>query len=243
MILLEDIAKSRGATFCTPREVVSRTEMESVLNQLAMLHGRYWRRLGAQARWLRTPHNVISRFSECFDYLALVRTGLERARSVLPDPVMRKAHLLWSGYDASLAAASTGPLTLIHGDPHIGNLYRTGEGEMGILDWQMVMKGRWSHDFAYAMITSLRPEDRRAWERDLLGFYLERLNNSGGGSLTIENAWMEYRQQSLHALLGWLATIGAGSEQPSMQADETSLGVLERAGAAFIDLDPLAALE
>jgi phosphotransferase family enzyme len=65
--------------------------------------------------------------------------------------------------------------TLLHQDTHLANWYALPDGSMGIADWQCVARGQWALDVAYALAIGLSTEDRRAWKRDLIALYLQRL--------------------------------------------------------------------
>jgi hypothetical protein len=113
---------------------------------------------------------------------------------------------------------------------------------MGLTDWQIVMRGSWAYDFSYTVASGLTVEDRRAWEHDLLAFYLERLAAAGGEAPAMGDAWLAYRQQAIYPCFIWLATIGRSVIQPKYQPDEISLGIIERTANAILDLDPLGAV-
>jgi hypothetical protein len=113
---------------------------------------------------------------------------------------------------------------------------------MGFTDWQIVMRGSWAYDFSYTVASGLTVEDRRAWEHDLLAFYLERLAAAGGEAPAMGDAWLAYRQQAIYPCFIWLATIGRSVIQPKYQPDEISLGIIERTANAILDLDPLGAV-
>jgi hypothetical protein len=98
-------------------------------------------------------------------------------------------------------------------------------------------------DVAYALSSALTVEDRRAWERELITLYIDRLSAAGGPRLSADDAWLTYRQQPFHGLVFWLYTIGAGRMQPAMQPDEVSLANLERMTNMIVDLDSFDALE
>ncbi len=49
------------------------------------------------------------------------------------------------------------PITVLHGDPHPRNTYTLPDGRMGVLDWQLIRRGSWSHDVGYALIGALPP--------------------------------------------------------------------------------------
>ncbi len=114
---------------------------------------------------------------------------------------------------------------------------------MGFTDWQVVLCGSWAYDFAYVVASGLDVADRRAWERDLLTGYLERLAACGAPVLDFDIAWLAYRQQALYPYFIWLSTIGHSVIQPKYQPDEVCLGIIERTATAVLDLDAAEAVE
>src|SRR5206468_3652314 len=80
--------------------------------------------------------------------------------------VVRAIRKLWELDDA-------GPLTLVHGDAHLGNTYIDRQGRPGFLDWQCVCVGPALWDVAYFIGGALSAEDRCAHERSLLLHYLQ----------------------------------------------------------------------
>ena len=122
---------------------------------------------------------------------------------------------------------------------HLKNWYVAANGEMGLNDWQCSCKGNWGRDLAYAISTGLAIDDRRAWERDLLRFYLDRLQAAGGPALPFEDAWRIYRQQLFSALAWWTGTLGQPPEAPKMQPKASSLEFIKRMTHAIDDLDAL----
>jgi aminoglycoside phosphotransferase (APT) family kinase protein len=135
-----------------------------------------------------------------------------------------------------------GPQTLLHGDVHPGNWYVTGDNRMGLYDWQCAARGGGARDVAYALSTHLTVEDRRAWERDLLARYCDRLAAAGCRVPNFEAALLAYRQQMLHAMFMWLVTIGRYSLQPEMQPKDVTLESVRRTCQAAEDLDSLDAI-
>src|SRR3546814_7238951 len=68
----------------------------------------------------------------------------------------------WTRYVGSLGR---GPVTLLHGDAHVGNTYVLPDGSVGFLDWQVVRRGCWSQDVGYFLVGALTQDDRREHER------------------------------------------------------------------------------
>ncbi|WP_344871997.1 phosphotransferase [Allokutzneria multivorans] len=242
--LMEDIAASRGATFCTPKTPISRAEIEDLLSAMAHWHGRFWDSEELRGHgWLKPPSGHFDNLDRLIGFAKRCEVGAKRARSVIPDALIPLQDKLYRGLERSLTIASEGPLTLLHGDSHVGNTYRTSAGRMGFTDWQIVMRGSWAFDFAYTVNSGLDLANRRAWARELLEFYLERLAEAGAQAPGADAAWLAYRRQSFFPYFVWLATIGHSAIQPKYQPDEVSLGIIERTGVALLELDGLAALE
>jgi len=129
------------------------------------------------------------------------------------------------------------PRTLLHGDPHAGQTYRTAAGRMGLADWQALMQGGWSYDVAYFIGSACEPEDRRNWEVELLELYLEALSRAGGKAPDLDEAMLRYRQSLFYPYSAWAFTIGRAFYQPKMQPDEISLAIIKRLATAIDDLD------
>jgi len=240
-IILEDIIATKGAEFFTPLNPVSRTHIEGMLDILAATHGRYWEspRLKSEFTWLRTPEEWIGHVEDPIAYERRSGVGMQRAASVIPKSLLGREREIYQAFRAGMTVSSQGPLTYLHGDPHCRNYYLTKAGNVGVVDWQVTFRGGWGHDFAYTMLSSLNVQNRRAWERDLLAYYLDRLKAYGGTPPAPAQAWETYRRQTMYTFVGWLYTIGFGPLQPNMQPDTVCLEVIERSAAAVEDLDSI----
>jgi len=120
---------------------------------------------------------------------------------------------------------------------------RRGDGPTGSAP--PAAAGRWTSPTRCSP-GGLAIDDRRAWERDLLTRYLETLAKLGvtpdAGLPTFGQAWLAYRQQTWHAFVFWIYTIGAGRMQPAMQPEAVSRANLARMAAAIDDLESLDAV-
>jgi aminoglycoside phosphotransferase (APT) family kinase protein len=168
--------------------------------------------------------------------------GIDRAADVCAPGFLDRRTEVWPAFMRSLELNVGGPTTLLHQDTHAGNWFNTPDGEMGLYDWQCMARGCWALDVAYAFMSGLTVEDRRAWEYELLDYYLHLLREAGGEPPEFDVAWTLYRQQVFHGLAFWLITIGAGRFQPDMQPVEISRVNLQRMTHAVMDLDSFAAL-
>jgi aminoglycoside phosphotransferase (APT) family kinase protein len=155
---------------------------------------------------------------------------------ITPLRLRGRSTTIWQKFVASIDAHRDLPRTLIHGDVHLGNWYRTGSGAMGLCDWQCISVGHWSRDLAYALTSALSIEQRRGWERELIALYLQRLAEAGGDVLDFATTWDLYRQQTLGALVMWTPTHQPPRFLPAMQPKSMTSEMLCRILTAVDDL-------
>jgi hypothetical protein len=236
MIVLEDIDATKGAEFIQPTTALTRSEVEDVLLNMAAYHGTWWE--SPQLSILKTPRDHYRNVADMLDMGGRCAVGMERARSVIPANLYGQADRMWEGTQRGLdMCTDTLPRTLLHGDPHAGQTYRTAEGRMGLADWQAVMQGGWSYDVAYFIGSACDVDDRRSWEVELLELYLDALDRAGGKAPDLDEAVLRYRQSLFYPYSAWAFTIGRAFYQPRMQPDEISLAIIERLATAIDDLD------
>lgn len=120
--------------------------------------------------------------------------------------------------------------TLLHGDTHLGNVYFTGDGRIGFLDWSAFHFGSCFHDIVYHMTAMLTIEDRRAHEMEILDHYLETLHRKGGPKFDRNDPelMIEYRRSFMTNVI-WLICPDA------LQTKERVHTLCERTVAAYND--------
>ena len=238
LLVMEDLIK-RGAD---PRDATRPMNVEQVergIRGLARLHSQYW---GLSAR----THSKL-RFVKTWKpsqgwqvgLKARIPLGLERAAQALPAEVARlKAGAIVSFWTRYVASLTDGPMTLLHGDAHIGNTYVLPDGDVGFLDWQVVRRGGWSQDVGYFLISALTEVDRRAHERSLLEEYRRTLEVPAGERPSAQAVWERYRATPAYGLAIWLSTLGT----EGYQSQEVSMTLSQRFASAFLELHTLSAL-
>jgi Phosphotransferase enzyme family len=238
LLVMEDLTQ-RGAD---PRDATRPMTVDQVakgLRGLARLHSRYWglsRKTHPQLRWVKT-------WKPGKGWLVGLRKripiGLERGAQALPPGVTKfdgdELVNLWSRYVQSL---TRGPMTLLHGDAHIGNTYVLPDGDVGFLDWQVVRRGNWSQDVGYFLVGALNETDRRSNDAELLEIYRNALEVPENQRPSAEQAWLQYRTTPAYGLAIWLSTLGTDG----WQSREVSLALAQRYASAFIELDSVSAL-
>lgn len=245
MFLMEDVATTRGVVFGDPtKHYIDRARAEAIVTTLATLHGTLWEspRFAGDLASVRDTLRWQTDVNDTIAFPKRTVIGFDRAESVFPSAFRRRRNDIFGALMTSLALHKSAPTTLLHSDVHSRNWYLTPDGGMGLYDWQLISRGSWAMDIAYALSSALTVDDRRAWERELIALYVDRLSAAGGPQLGVDDAWLAYRQQPFHGLVFWLYTIGAGRMQPAMQPDEVSLANLERMTNMIVDLDSFDAL-
>lgn len=239
-LLLEDLAE-RGARFPDATQVVSVDEVRSLLQQLARLHAAFWEspRFDGDLAWVATPHaggmsallgpighdliaDQLARHPFKVDLLAPLGVGFEE---------------LWATLVDARSVLDLAPVTLLHGDTHVGNTYLLPEGG-GLLDWQLQVRGCWAHDVVYLLSTALDTEQRRAHGRRLVADYVGELGRLGVATPPdADEAWEWCRRAVVWGLVvGWLIC------PPANYGMDITVANIERMVAAVGDLDALAAV-
>ena len=242
IVVLSDLSAS-ATEFCNHETRMTRRRAESQLELLAKMHGSCYanaglrERLSALPSWPEFFHNT-----RAFGIEHGSNRGFLAAEEVIPPDLYRRFAEIWPATIASVELHKQLPLTLAHGDVHLKNWYVAESGEMGLGDWQCASRGHWGRDVAYAISTALTVEDRRAWEKDLLRFYLDHLRSAGGPSVSWEEAWLHYRQQLMSALTWWTITLTPTADLPDMQPQDVTLEFIRRIATAMDDVDTLGSL-
>jgi hypothetical protein len=239
LLVMEDL----DARNADPRDATRPLSVEQVMNGvrgLARLHGRYWNlsptthpALAWVQTWAPTEGWQVGLRKR-------VPIGLQRAADLLP-PALRVLDGdavvdLWARYVATLAQE---PVTLLHGDAHIGNTYVLPDGEVGFLDWQVVRRGNWSQDVGYFVVGALTEDDRRRSERALIEAWRAALDLPDAQRPSAESAWLHYRATPAYGLAIWLSTLGTDG----WQAPAISRALVQRYASAFVELDTADALD
>lgn len=238
LLVMEDL-RGRGADPRDATRPMSAEQVASGLRGLAQVHSRFWGFTGRshpKLRWVKT-------WKPSKGWQVGLRRrapiGLARGLELLPAEITKYSGDqivdFWARYVGLLAA---GPVTLLHGDAHIGNTYVLPEGGVGFLDWQVTRRGHWSQDAGYFLAGSLTIEDRRRHQMELVKAYRRALQVPEEQRPSAEDAWLWYRASPAYGLAVWLSTLGTDS----YQTREISLALAQRYAAAFVELDTPSAL-
>ena len=200
IIIMRDLIE-QGANFCSALDPFTLDDAADSLSQIARLH--------AGAGMMDRVPNLSRRIADLAAWKIIAAPELQalldgpRGREL--DDRTRNAERLIAAYEALAEADAALPATLLHGDCHAGNVYRTAEG-LGLVDWQLLQRGSWALDVAYHICAVLPVERAEAGEWDLLDHYLETARSFGAVVPGREEARAQYRAATVYGYYLWAIT-------------------------------------
>ncbi|MCY4426734.1 MAG: phosphotransferase [Halieaceae bacterium] len=239
IVILEDIADQ--VRFCDETTDISRARAESQIQLIAKLHSTLYEssQLDSELADLSSVNQFYDATCEVFGWQSAAENGVLASESFMPASVFARKEEIWPATHFVYQLHLSLPRTFTHGDVHLKNWYITASDDMGLQDWQCAAVGHWSRDLAYVISTALSIENRRAWERELLALYIDRMKAGGVEMPDWDEVFTRYRQQMLPALAMWTATLTPPEDAPEMQPPATSIKFIRRMSQAMEDLDSL----
>lgn len=190
-LLLEDLGAARNPD----QESGALLEDARVaIDHLARFHGHFWQHplLDACADWLPLPNANREAFaffvSRAWRACAARYPALPTSRPEVLDTLERVTGPL-------LDRLSIGPITLLHGDCRLDNMFFASEAwpePFAIIDWQLALRGRGMWDVAIFLVGSLTPADHAAFAPALLSRYHAALSAAVGGGYSLEACTADY---------------------------------------------------
>ena len=229
VLLMEDL-EATGCTTSDGTVGLTPDAAAQALTDLAELHVRFENpsRRRAEAPWVSEP--VHSEYGA-----VLLQQGLDRHRDRLTSTFAELAELYIERLADLHALWHEGPHTVIHGDPHLGNLF-DDDGRTGFLDWGIINVSTPLRDASYLLTMALGIEDRRKHERELWRHYLEARSAFGGAPISFDEAWRGHRIQTAYTVPA-CCQIVTFPETASDARRVFSAAFLARAEAALEDLE------
>lgn len=160
-------------------------------------------------------------------------------RERLTDAYAATAQIYLDQHAGVEALWNAGPQSLIHGDPHIGNVFLDGP-RVGFLDWGMLTVMPSMRDVSYFITMSMTPADRAAHERDLLQHYVDARRALGGEEITFDAAWLAHRVHAAYTVLASFLSFAPHYDTEDLAGFNDAFR--GRSFAALDDLDTVGAL-
>lgn len=233
LILMEDLS-ARNVTFPRAQTPFDYAQESRVLDALARLHAQWWDRPELQddgeLGWVMTQFDGASReYQSRYLKPQVWQSFMAKPRGAATPKSFHDSERMQRALERLAEFHESTPLTLAHGDTHLGNLYVERDGTPGFLDMQ-VRRSPWYQDVAYHMTAALDVIDRRKWERALLSFYLGRLAAYGVAMPpTFDEAWACYRRELAYGLFIFLIN------ETRFQTEETNTAYAVRFAMAAVD--------
>lgn len=228
VLLLEDLApREQGDQLagCGIERAVQ------VVDAAAVLHGRWWDHSAlAKHQWL--PLTTVG-LDHARGVQGAMRRGWQRAMTdgLLPTSLVRHGDAVIRAYPSLLERIAQPPLTVVHGDYRLDNLFfNGGDDPVHVIDWQFCCRARGIYDIGYFIGLSLAPEARAEQEQYLLNRYVQGLQDGDVSDYDLAACRDDYRVSLILGLAVFL--IGAAGEQPNERMErvhESSIARLVRA--------------
>ena len=239
ILLLENLHETPGVKLFINRDMAAGTtpeQAERVLASFAEMHAHFEGKTEAEREALLPgEYNAYTAPKWKRVTRALNASALAPAQKAAPDLIsprlVETCRLALDRWDAVLDAWYEGPLTLAHGDSHLGNCfeYPTETGpKVGMIDFQAVHWSKGMRDVQYFLINSLDSEVLAENEDALIRGYCAELERHGV-TLSFDEAFEQYRAFSYQTLMVGVVPLGLSS---LTERSETVLAVTKRGAAA-----------
>jgi hypothetical protein len=128
------------------------------------------------------------------------------------------------------------PVTIMHGDYRVDNLFFDETRTVTALDWQITCKGVGGYDFAYFVSQSLSAADRRHYIDELVDTYLTTLADAGV-TYPEDQFWLDVRRTLLFCLAYPVQCMALDLTDPRAAALVREMS--HRASSAIIEMGAL----
>jgi hypothetical protein len=227
VLITEDVAAA-GAVFLDSLSPYSVEQTVESLGQFAELHASTWDDPALLATpWLAPRLTMVMQTRG----LKEIRGNFEGPIGALIPESVRTPELLIEALTAVPSVIEgLGPLSVITGDAHVGNVFIDGEGKINLVDWQVCQLGNWFLDIGYHLGCTLPVNERREHYDRLVASYLEQLSAKGREvTLSGDQVRLGLACGLVYGFFLWAITLKV--DPPITTA------MLERLGNAVADLD------
>ena len=212
-------------------------EAEQLMTQIADLHATWWGRSDEETIawvpafdgpvWAMTAQTLPS----------LWPTYQQDSGHLLPPGMAEIIERTWEGLLWLGQQLSRGPMTLVHGDYRLDNMFFPAkEGDpITIIDWQLMSRGRGPYDVAYFMSQSIDVELRREAEHALVRRYHDGLLAGGVRDYSFDDCFEDYRTAALWCVM-YPVAMGGGMAN-NERALQIAAALSKRSFNTILDLD------
>lgn len=220
-LLLEDL----GAAEAADQGVgASEAHAEVAVETIAHFHASFWesKELAQHEDWLHLPNANRAAFE--FFVQRAWKSCAQRYPDV-PTSTPDALAALKRTYGDCLDRMSSPPITLLHGDFRLDNMFfrsKAWDEDFAVADWQLVCRGRGPWDLGHFLAGSLTPEDRVRLAPGLLRRYHDIVARVAGAGYSFEDCLADYDAGtigsfSIAAVLVDMQVRSSGAPHPVME--------------------------
>ena len=212
-------------------------EAMQLMAQIADLHATWWDRADDPAiNWVPAFEGPVWAMT-AQTLPTLWGPYQEMSGHLLPDGMAPIIERTWEKLPWLGEQLSRGPMTLVHGDYRLDNMFFPAtEGDpVLVIDWQLMSRGRGPYDVAYMMSQSLDVEQRREHEQALVKRYHDGLLAGGVKDYSFDDCFEDYRLACLWCVMYPVAMGGGMATTDRLK--EMAAVVSNRSFTTILDLD------
>ncbi|HUS43584.1 MAG TPA: phosphotransferase [Ilumatobacteraceae bacterium] len=234
-LVLEDLAPAVAGDHLAG---ATREQAEQSIDLLARLHGAWFEHASLESfAWMPGLDDPA-----VLGLGAMFEVGwpvfLERYGDELPQRCLRWCEQFVPGIPTWIQGHENDPVTLIHGDFRLDNLFFADDGSVAVVDWQLSMRAPGQTDLVYFCANNLTVPARREFEDELIERYVRGIHAAGVGAdhVTLEGVRRGYVEGMLFYAVSFgasLLTIDPANARGAALFDE----LVRRTFAAVDDLD------
>jgi hypothetical protein len=222
VLVMEDLS-SKGVTF--PNIWSTHVDWKlgtQVLTTLARIHAEFWNDNIPDGIWTdknRPYFGIGMGFYTLFNVQRRCRADLFSQQQV---EMFKQSLWHWNTYRSYLSSKKDKIMCGSHCDTHFGNFYIKKDGSIGTFDFQVVSEENCIRDVTYFLTSSYDPDLLEKDEKQLIQFYLDKLEEFGVPSHevpTFEQAWFGYRIQTFITLYSFVFSGGFSNLMDHVQTE------------------------
>ncbi len=221
----------------------SPAEAEQVVTQSAGFHATWWGKADSdELAWIPRTDGPVWQMAPA-TLQGFWPVYQQNFGHVLTPDLISAVERTWANMDWVFKRFATPPVTVIHGDYRLDNMFfpeREGD-PITVIDFQLMARARGPYDVAYFTSQSLDVAQRRATEQDLVRRYHDTLLSAGVRDYSFDDCFEDYRLAIL-----WCAVfpigMGGGLAGDSERHLELATEVSRRCFTAITDLDAVSTL-